>query len=137
MLIGNIRNPPHNVWPAFHYVRVDRTTVLGNPFVIGRDGTRVEVIAKYRTWLPDAYRDDAPKGVRLMIDQLVDHELHSECPTVLLCWCHPQPCHASVIQEFVEAAAGVIVEDYNSEYFADFNEASAATKEAQASGGRT
>ena len=30
---------------------VGRPTPLGNPFVIGVDGTRAEVIEKYRTWI--------------------------------------------------------------------------------------
>ena len=29
-------------------LRIDRKTKWGNPFTIGRDGTRAEVIAKYR-----------------------------------------------------------------------------------------
>ena len=32
-------------------VRIDRATRWGNPFVIGRDGSRAEVIAKYRARL--------------------------------------------------------------------------------------
>ena len=31
-------------------VWVDRRSPYGNPFHIGRDGTREEVIAKYRWW---------------------------------------------------------------------------------------
>ncbi len=32
-------------------VYIGRPGPWGNPFVIGRDGTREQVIAKYRTWL--------------------------------------------------------------------------------------
>jgi Domain of unknown function (DUF4326) len=32
-------------------VYVGRPSKWGNPFVIGRDGTRDEVIAKYRAWI--------------------------------------------------------------------------------------
>lgn len=32
-------------------VYIGRPGKWGNPFVIGRDGSRAEVIAKYRTWL--------------------------------------------------------------------------------------
>ena len=32
-------------------VFVGRPTKWGNPFVIGRDGSRAEVIAKYRAWV--------------------------------------------------------------------------------------
>jgi hypothetical protein len=31
---------------------IGRPDVFGNPFVIGRDGTRAEVIAKYAQWAP-------------------------------------------------------------------------------------
>ena len=32
-------------------VRIDRTTKWGNPFRVGADGDRDEVIEKYRRWL--------------------------------------------------------------------------------------
>ena len=32
-------------------VRIDRRTRWGNPFLIGRHGSREEVIKRYRTWL--------------------------------------------------------------------------------------
>jgi hypothetical protein len=32
-------------------VYIGRPSSLGNPFVIGKDGDRAEVIAKYRIWL--------------------------------------------------------------------------------------
>ena len=32
-------------------VRIDRSSVLGNPFKVGRDGNREEVIRKYREYL--------------------------------------------------------------------------------------
>ena len=37
--------------PAADRVYVGRPSKWGNPFVIGRDGTREEVIAKYRDWI--------------------------------------------------------------------------------------
>lgn len=36
-------------------VYIGRRSKWGNPFVIGRDGTRAEVIAKYAVWLADQY----------------------------------------------------------------------------------
>jgi len=32
-------------------VYIGRPSKWGNPFVIGRDGSRADVIAKYRTWI--------------------------------------------------------------------------------------
>jgi len=116
MEIGNIRNPPKSLpaWCDWNLVRVDRSTVLGNPFRIGPDGTREEVIEKYRDWLPKAYAENP--GVKLVIDRLVDHEIHSEHPTVLLCWCDPKPCHAGVIRDFVLAIVNEIARDQQEAY---------------------
>ena len=37
--------------PAADRVYVGRPSKWGNPFAIGRDGTRDQVIAKYRVWI--------------------------------------------------------------------------------------
>jgi len=37
--------------PAPDRIYVGRPSKWGNPFVIGRDGSRDEVIAKYRAWI--------------------------------------------------------------------------------------
>ena len=46
--------------------RIDRGTVLGNPFVIGRDGNRAEVIAKYETWIRERLNEKDPEICRAM-----------------------------------------------------------------------
>ena len=43
--IVNLKHEPDAV--ARGAVRVDRRTPFGNPFVIGRDGTREQVVARY------------------------------------------------------------------------------------------
>ncbi|MFN9645325.1 MAG: DUF4326 domain-containing protein [Cyanobacteriota bacterium] len=65
---------------------VGRPGALGNPFLVGRDGSQEEVIAKYRRWL---------------------WELAWEGELALLCWCHPLPCHAEVVRGAVLWLAGV------------------------------
>jgi len=37
--------------PVPDAVYIGRPSIWGNPFVVGRDGTRADVIAKYETWL--------------------------------------------------------------------------------------
>jgi len=64
-------------------VYVGRPTMWGNPFVIGRDGTRDDVVAKYRTWIL--------QQPALMADL---HELRGKD---LVCWCAPERCHAEVL----------------------------------------
>lgn len=70
-------------------VRIDRRTEWGNPFVIGRDGTRAQVIAKY-----DAYLDTRP-------DLLA--KLHTLKGKRLGCWCAPQACHGDVLVRRIHA----------------------------------
>ena len=44
---------------------IGRPSPLGNPFMIGRDGTRDEVIAKYRVWLNDQLQINVEEKARL------------------------------------------------------------------------
>ena len=67
---------------------IGRPSKWGNPFTIGRDGTREEVIAKYREWIKSQ--------PRLLADL---HELEGK---VLGCWCSPQACHGDVLSELAE-----------------------------------
>lgn len=64
---------------------IGRPSKWGNPFHIGRDGTRDEVIEKYREWLQTQPR------LLAAIPELRDK--------VLGCWCKPQACHGDVLAE--------------------------------------
>ncbi len=75
------------------FVRIDRRTRWGNPFAIGKnkDGTREEVIQKYRTWITD------------QADLLGDlDELRGK---TLACWCKPEPCHGDVLVALLTEAS--------------------------------
>ena len=65
-------------------------TKWANPFKIGRDGTREEVIAKYEAWLR------------------AQPELIAALPELrgkdLACWCKPKPCHGNVLLRLANAA---------------------------------
>ena len=71
-------------------VYIGRPSKWGNPFVIGRDGSREQVIAKYRAWV------------------LAQPELVAALPElrgkILGCWCAPQACHGDVLAELAQAA---------------------------------
>lgn len=69
-------------------VRIDRQSRWGNPFLIGKDGTRSEVIEKYRTYL------------LTRVDLLRD--LEDMSGLYLGCWCKPLACHGDIIVEFIE-----------------------------------
>ncbi len=73
-------------------IYIGRPTHFGNPFVIGKDGIREEVIAKYREWiyLPE----------QLELRKLVQKVLKGKD---LLCYCKPEACHGDVLLELANA----------------------------------
>lgn len=65
-------------------VYVGRPSKWGNPFKIGRDGDRKEVIEKFRKWITRvSFLED--------VTELTGHDL--------VCWCAPLPCHADILLE--------------------------------------
>ena len=64
----------------------------GNPFVIGEEGNRKEVIEKYRLWLKGKL--DSPNLESPPTIQQIRNELQGK---VLGCWCSPLPCHGDVL----------------------------------------
>lgn len=68
-------------------IYIGRPSKWGNPFEIGKDGTRSEVIAKY---------EDYVLNNKELMDSL--HELEGK---ILGCWCHPKPCHGDVLVKLV------------------------------------
>jgi len=71
----------------------------GNPFVIGRDGDRAEVVEKYRDWL----------WARIKADPLFAARVRSLHGKDLVCCCAPRPCHGDVLEK---VAAYLACEDH-------------------------
>ncbi len=69
-------------------VYIGRGSKWGNPFKIGIDGTREDVIAKYCDYI--AARPDLLNAVG---------ELKGK---ILGCWCKPLACHGDVLAELAE-----------------------------------
>jgi Domain of unknown function (DUF4326) len=68
-------------------VYIGRPSKWGNPFVVGIDGTRAEVVRKYESWVVTQ---------KHLMDSLT--ELQGK---ILGCWCHPQLCHGDVLARLV------------------------------------
>lgn len=75
-------------------VYVGRPTQWGNPYIIGKDGTREEVIAKYR-WDLEHSCQKYPKTMRFKFEELKGKDL--------VCWCAPEACHADVLLEIANS----------------------------------
>ena len=104
MPTAQLVNLNHGGWPdgdnCFYIGRSKkRESPLGNPFVLGKDGDRQAVLQKYRRWLWGEIKKGNASPVYRELQNLTSNYLASTewQPMRLLCWCHPLPCHGSVI----------------------------------------
>lgn len=67
-------------------VYIGRPGPWGNPFHIGTDGTREEVVEKYAAWVLTQ-----PELLATIKDELKGK--------VLGCWCSPKLCHGDILME--------------------------------------
>lgn len=63
---------------------IGRPSKFGNPFVIGRDGSRADVIAKFEAWFRNK-----PELVEAAKRELRGRDLE--------CFCAPLACHGDVL----------------------------------------
>jgi hypothetical protein len=66
-------------------IYIGRPSKWGNPFILDKDGTRAEIIEKYRKWI--------------LTQPNLLNDLHELKGKVLGCWCYPLACHGSVLLE--------------------------------------
>lgn len=79
---------------------VARPSRLGNPYVIGKDGTRAEVIEKYRIWLDEQIKNKNP-GVCYVLNEI--YKTAQTGNIFLECWCVGcgDDCHARIIESVI------------------------------------
>ena len=75
------------------FVYIGRGSPFGNPYVIGKDGTREEVIEKFRVYFMEKLENPLYK---LVVLQLKGKKLG--------CFCKPQACHGDVIKEYLDGS---------------------------------
>ena len=79
--VVNIRFQDHDIY-------IGRGSKWGNPFKIGKDGNRKEVIDKYEEYIrkrPELLKD---------LNELKNKKLG--------CYCFPLPCHGEVLIKLIE-----------------------------------
>ena len=69
-------------------IYIGRPSEWGNPFVIGKDGTREQVIEKYRQWIHSS--DVKATALRRKARVALRGK-------VLGCWCVPEACHGDIL----------------------------------------
>jgi hypothetical protein len=74
----------------------------GNPFKVGRDGTRDVVVWKlYMPWMREKMRSSR-RVTKLIAD------LHDK---TLVCWCKPLLCHGDALLELAQEARECLLAD--------------------------
>lgn len=84
-IIGH-KVPMGTVYIGRYHPWTKTSSKWANPFKIGKDGTREEVIQKYSTYLDNA----------ILKGTLDISELKGK---TLVCWCFPSACHGEVLLE--------------------------------------
>ncbi len=69
-------------------IYIGRGSKWGNPFIIGKDGNRTEVINKYKDYILNN------KKLLSCISELKNKTLG--------CYCKPKPCHGDVLIQIIE-----------------------------------
>jgi hypothetical protein len=68
-------------------IYIGRPSKWGNPFVIGKDGNREEVITKFERYI---WRSPLMADIRELRDKRLG------------CFCAPQPCHGDVLAQLAD-----------------------------------
>ncbi len=82
--VVNVRCEPYDVC-------IMRPSILGNPFEIGRDGTREEVVKKHRKYFVH----------KMLTDTAFREAVESLRGKKIGCCCSPAACHGDVYAEFL------------------------------------
>lgn len=82
-----VLNKKTDTIPLGNSVYIGRPSVYGNPYVIGRDGTREEVVNKYAFYLVNN-----PELFAMVLSELKGKDL--------VCFCAPELCHGHVLLHY-------------------------------------
>lgn len=82
-----------------HHEYIGRPSVLGNPYRIGIDGDRAQVIEKFRAHLDEVLQDPTHPVTRRITELAL---IARDGDLFLVCFCAPKSCHGDVIKEAIE-----------------------------------
>jgi hypothetical protein len=75
-------------------IRVDRQSVLGNPFIMRKESERDKVCDEYEEYFYRRLKDCAT--MQRVIDRYKEYG-----KLRLFCWCAPKRCHAETIRDYI------------------------------------
>lgn len=77
----------------------DCGSLLANSYKIGADGTRSDVIEKYRRWLWRHVRERQGAAYEELVRLT---RIARKQDLILICWCAPAACHGDVVRSAIE-----------------------------------
>ena len=96
--IKNLRfSKPEHEWQ----IRVDRSSVLGNPFHMVDESQRDKVCDKYETYFKRMVEDTSTAFYKEIERLYAIFKKYGKLE--LFCWCAPKRCHAQTIKQYLEA----------------------------------
>jgi len=88
-------------------IKVDRSSVLGNPFFMDNEYERDEICDKYQVMFDKIIRQGVvlcEKDAAFMREigrLIIIHKIYGKLR--LFCWCSPLRCHAETIKQYLES----------------------------------
>ena len=82
-------------------IKVDRTSVLGNPYYMAHEGMRDEVCDKYYHYFYNKIKNNDIEFINELSRLITIYKDYGSLN--LFCWCYPKRCHAEVIKDYIES----------------------------------
>ena len=89
-----------NLRRARYDLYIGRPGPWGNPYVIGRDGTRIDIIRKYEWYLRR----------RIRSGEITARDLAEHYGKALGCYCKPSACHGDALARYIDRAHRYLAE---------------------------
>ncbi|MGI6545505.1 MAG: DUF4326 domain-containing protein [Fastidiosipilaceae bacterium] len=87
-------------------IKVDRSSILGNPYIMTSEHMRDAVCDHYQKHFDSMLLQDDHKVIKFKkeLDRIAN--LSKSQNIALACWCYPKRCHAQIIQDYINLKMG-------------------------------
>lgn len=96
--VGNIRSHKKD---GSIPIKIDRSSVLGNPFYMPDESKRDLVCDQYEEYFNKKIKDGTDSKFIGELNRI--YELSKSNDITLLCWCSPKRCHGETIKRYIES----------------------------------
>ena len=95
--IKNLRfEKPYKEWQ----VKIDRSSILGNPYYMKNENERNTVCEQYETYFYNKIKNNDIRFIAELKRLKKLLEIYNKLE--LYCWCYPKRCHGETIKQYLE-----------------------------------